>query len=132
MPQQTSADMAVTPKIVTPIEAILSSTTPASLKSFAVEVAKYDGVSSYTMIYVLQHESSFDPDAIGDHGLAHNVAQFHEATFEWMKQKAIKQGLPYQDLSYNSSKDQIILLAWALKNHLGNNWTTYQALMDLK
>lgn len=86
-------------------------------------------------MYILTHESGLDPDAIGDHGLAHNVAQFHEATFEWMKAEAIGQGLPYQDLKYNSAKDQIILLGWALKNGLGCNWTTfnnYQSLKGLK
>lgn len=120
--------MVVTPKIVTPVEATLSSTTAGSLRSFAIEVADQEDVSSSTMVYVLQHESGFDPDAIGDHGLAHNVAQFHKPTFEWMQEEAIKQGLPYQNLTYNSAKDQIILLAWALKNKEGDNWTTFREL----
>lgn len=129
-PQQTTAD--VIPKTITPVEATLSSTTATSLRSFAVEVANEEDVSSSTMVYVLQHESDFDPNAIGDHGLAHNIAQFHKPTFEWMKQMAIKQGLPYQNLSYNSAKDQIILLAWALKNGYGSQWTTYQRYVGLR
>jgi hypothetical protein len=132
MPQQTSADTVVTPKIVTPVEATLSSSTPDSLRSFAIEVADQEGVSTSTMVYVLQHESNFDPNAIGDHGAAHNVAQFHKPTFEWMKAMAIKQGLPYENLSYNSAKDQIILLGWALKNNYGCQWTTYKRYVYLR
>lgn len=120
------------PKSLAPIEATLSSTTEPSLRSFAIEVADDEDVSSSTMMYVLQNESSWDPDAVGDHGLAHNVAQFHKPTFEWMKQLAIKQGLPYEKLSYNSAKDQIILLAWALKNGYGSQWTTYQRYVLLR
>lgn len=116
----------MTPKIVTPVEATLSSTTEPTLRSFAIEVADQEHVSTSTTVYILQHESDFNPDAIGDHGLAHNVAQFHKPTFDWMRGTAVKQGLPYQNLAYNSSKDQIILLVWALKNNLGDNWTTYR------
>lgn len=80
-------------------------------------------------MYVLTHESGLDENAIGDHGLAHNVAQFHEETFDEMKAEAVKQGLPYQDLEYNSAKDQIILLGWALKNGEGRQWSTYNHLI---
>ena len=125
MPQQTNAS---SDAITTPVLTTLSSTTPDSLRIFALQVAREEQVSPYAMVYVLSHESDWQPDAIGDHGLAHNVAQFHEQTFEWMKQTAIKQGKPYQNLSYNSSKDQIILLAWAIKNGEGNQWTTFRKM----
>jgi hypothetical protein len=71
---------------------------------------------------LIRYESGGDPEAIGDHGLAKNVLQFHEATFNLY---AEKYGL---DLDYNSAEDQIRLATEMLKRDPNNiyHWSTWR------
>lgn len=80
-----------------------------------------DGVNPVIPVYVIAHESDWKPDAVGDKGLARNIAQFHKATFDEMKKEA---NMP--QLQYENSQDQIVLLTWALAHGKGNAWTTYR------
>lgn len=70
-------------------------------------------------------ESHGDPTAIGDHGKAYGVGQFHEDTFDWMQTQAIKQGEPFQNLQYKNPHDQITLMAWAFANGFEYNWSCF-------
>lgn len=97
------------------------------LERITVETAIADGVNPTIPVYVITHESQWKPTAVGDHGLAHGVAQFHKATFDWMKKQA---DMP--QLQYSSSSDQIVLLVWAIRHDEGSNWTTYRRLQSLK
>lgn len=65
------------------------------------------GTSETVLEHVARCESGLNPLAIGDHGLARNVMQFHKETFDrWSKQLG-------EDLDYTSYHDQIKLGAWA-------------------
>lgn len=91
-----------------------------------------DNINPVIPVYVITNESHWDPQAIGDHGLARNVAQFHPLTFQIMKKNAVKAGLPFQNLEYEDSKSQIILMEWALKNGQCFQWTTCRKLEGIK
>lgn len=82
-------------------------------------------------VYVVTHESQWVSHAKGDCTkktcLANGIAQFHEATFDWMKEQA---GMP--QLQYENPQDQIILMEWAISRNLGSNWTTYRKYESLK
>ena len=67
-------------------------------------------------------ESSYKVDAVGDHGLAYGPAQFHEATFNWLKKKS-----RFYWLDYHNAADQLLLLNWALNNGYCHQWSTCSA-----
>lgn len=106
------------------------------LQRIATETAIADGQNPYIFDLLVSRESQWDPKAAGDctRGpcLAHGVAQFHESTFYYMKQKAIKAGEPYEDFTYTDSQDQLILMGWAFKNGMANQWGTYDRYYGLK
>lgn len=97
-----------------------------NIEPFIEEVAKEQKVSPRIPENVVKLESNYEIDAVGDKGLAYSVAQFHEETFNWMKQKALDQGQPFFYLEYKNPADQITLLVWAIKNGYGNSWSTYK------
>lgn len=97
------------------------------LQRLTVETSIRNGINPSIPVYILSHESNWDSDAVGDHGLAHGVAQFHRPTFDWMKKKA---NMPL--LQYSSSTDQIILMEWALTQNLGSNWSTFNRLNKIQ
>lgn len=73
----------------------------------------------------IECESQFNQFAVGDHGAARNVAQFHKPTFLWLQKLA---GPDYADLKYEDAKAQITLMAWAIKHGYGDQWTCYRHL----
>ena len=79
---------------------------------------------------VLKHESDYDPVAVGDHGLARGIAQFHKETFDQYESYYHKStGL---HLNYVSGEDQIRLMAWMWKNYSKTKllWSTYRKYCD--
>lgn len=76
----------------------------------------------------VQCESQGNLESIGDHGLAYGPLQFHKATFNWMKGAAIKEGEPFQNLSYTNPQDQITLGAWAFAHGEAKQWSCYSEL----
>lgn len=84
------------------------------------------GIQSSQVKYVLKHESSYSQEAIGDHGLANGVAQFHKETFDGYEKLYFKANGVH--LSYEKAQDQIILMAWMWKTYPNtkNLWTTYR------
>ena len=97
------------------------------LQRLTVETAMYDDINPIIPVYVVTHESNWDPTAVGDHGLAFGPAQFHQETFDIMRKNA---NMP--KLQYKSSHDQIILMEWALNHKGGPQWTTYRKLEGIK
>ena len=81
--------------------------------------SKYESIADE----IIMCESGGDNNAIGDHGLARGVAQFHLNTFNLFKEMS---GMV--NLSYYSAKDQRKLLLWALDNNLESHWTCYKKL----
>ncbi len=68
----------------------------------------------------IECESNFNQNALGDHGKAKNICQFHEETFNrFAKLSGIK------ELEYNDARDQIKLIVWAYENKKMNNWTCW-------
>lgn len=104
--------------------------TPEALRQFVATQAEYENIPASGGIHIIAKESCWNPEAIGDHGLAKNVAQFHKETFNWMEGESIKRGKPFENLQYDKASDQITLMMWALANDLGYNWTTYDGLVS--
>ena len=77
-----------------------------------------------TIIYnVVECESSWNNEAIGDHGLARGLAQFHLETFNNFKEKS---GM--YELDYYNGEDQLKLMKWAFQNGLQSHWSCYAKL----
>ena len=70
---------------------------------------------------LVELESNWKVDALGDGGKAFGPAQFWETTFNQFKGEA---GMP--ELKYRDPQDQLTLMAWAVRNNLGYHWTTYK------
>ena len=100
-------------------------TATGKLQRYTVQMALAFKIDPTIPVYVVQHESDWQPTAVGDHGLAKSCAQFHQATFNEMKREA---SLPL--LEYTNCADQITLLNWALAHHEGSQWTTYRRLIS--
>lgn len=99
-------------KLIQPLE---RATMP--LQAFIDEFSDQYGVSSSDLYRVLYCESRLDEKAVGDGGLARNVAQFHRQTFEgWAKELG-------EELNYDSAHDQIKLMAYAFSKGRQSSWT---------
>lgn len=85
-------------------------------------------ISPYAVKYVLKHESEYDPNKPGDHGLANGVAQYHRQTFNQYEGYYFK--ATGMHLNYGSSEDQIKLMAWQWSNYPESKklWSTYRDL----
>lgn len=67
---------------------------------------------------ITQCESSGRHENIwGDGGKSYGIAQFHERTFNWMKNLA---GHP--EYKWKNKADQLALLDWAIRNGYGGHW----------
>lgn len=71
---------------------------------------------------LIGHESQGDGEAVGDNGLAKNVLQFHEGTFNEFKNKY---GLSW--LEWDNTWHQIVLADKMLIEDMGliKHWTPY-------
>lgn len=73
---------------------------------------------------IIQCESQFDHDALGDGGQAFGVMQYHKASF----QRHAK--LMGEELDYYSTHDQIKLSVWAIANGHAREWTSFRAIQN--
>lgn len=64
-------------------------------------------------------ESTWNNDAVGDHGLAKTYAQFHEETFYRM-QKASGDNPMYK---WGDARAALRIYAWAIENGHSGEWT---------
>lgn len=90
-------------------------------------------VSHYSKLYgadedivkgVIQNESKWNVNAVGDGGRSRGIAQFQEESFNRLS------GLMGEDLDYHSPHDQIKLLSWSIANGHGREWTAYICIMN--
>lgn len=86
-------------------------------------------VGAQESLKTVKCESSFHVTALGDGGLAYGPAQFHEASFYRMLEAAIADGEPFFGFSYKNPADQIQLMAWALDNGYGEEWTCWKPFL---
>ena len=106
----------------TQLLAVRPLTEKETLQLYLYEQVGYD-YKEYSIIKkVIQRESEWNPNAIGDSGLAKNIAQFHEGTFESFCEKS---GI---DGDYESPYDQIRLMVWAFNNSLEHHWSAWKSL----
>jgi hypothetical protein len=86
------------------------------------------GIPSSLVKNIVKNESGYDEDAIGDHGLAHNVAQFHQETFD--QYEKLYFNATGRHLNYDSATDQITLMCWMFKNYPQSKdlWSTYRRI----
>ncbi len=86
---------------------------------YADKYTKQYSVDTVLFKKVMFCESSNNPNAIGDSGLARNVMQFHRPTFNTYA------NLMGEELDYNSYHDQIKLAAWMWSKGLQYHWSCY-------
>lgn len=84
---------------------------------YTVSDLNKDLIIEQTIEKIAMCESGYNSHAEGDNGKSYGVAQFHLATFEWLKDKANQ-----PDLKWKSSDHQIKLLRWALQNGYERYW----------
>ena len=84
------------------------------------------GVDSKIVNKVLDCESDYNHEAKGDGGHSKGIAQIQKPTWDWMEQEYFKEW--GEHLDYQSSHDQIKLLAYQISKGEGHNWTTYVAI----
>lgn len=78
--------------------------------------------------HVLKNESDYSQQAIGDHGKAVGIAQFHKDTFKGNEKLYFN--IFGEHLNYDSAIDQEKLMTWmwATYPHTTRLWTTYKVL----
>lgn len=80
--------------------------------------AQYEAWIHKEILMILECESGFDHWVkCGDGGKACGWAQWHEATFNELKQKA-----HMEELVWMSKADQVKLLDWALRHGFAKKW----------
>ncbi len=88
-----------------------------TVKQTVAHYARVYGVKRGELEKVIKCESNWSESAIGDHGKAHNIAQFHEDTFlRWSKQMG-------ETLNWDSAHDQAKVMAWAFSKGYKSSWT---------
>ena len=95
-----------------------SQTTEEELVYFYSE--KYS-VNPQMVSCIIEKESSWNAQAIGDSGLALGLAQFHRGTYIRFRKKM---GLSAKD-ERTDKAEAIKTLVWGLSQGLGSHWTAY-------
>lgn len=83
--------------------------------------------SEETLLAVCRCESNFEPKAVGDHGLAKGIFQYHKSTFEDFS------SLLGEKLEYTSYKDQAKLTAYVFAKHpeLRKHWSCFRKIKTI-
>ena len=90
------------------------------------------GADSKLVMQIIQCESGFKHDAVGDDGVSRGIAQFRKETFAEFAAMAINQkkwdfkklGKP----EWLNPIQQVFLLHWGIDNGYGRRWTCYRNL----
>jgi len=88
--------------------------------------AKEYGVSARYLVCLVREESRFNPNVIGDGGKAHGVAQWHLASWRFMREKM---GLSTDDLRL-CPEESIRTMAFAVANGYSRWWTVANKCAD--
>ena len=95
------------------------------LQLYLYEQVGYDYKQYNLLRKVIQLESTWNTEAVGDSGLAYSLSQFHEQTFNWFSELSGIEG------EYTNPYDQIRLMVWAFDNGYQYHWTTYKRAVRL-
>ncbi len=100
----------------------------ASYMLLADEEGSAYGIPPSEIKTVLKSESGYSQDAIGDHGMARGVAQYHKATFD--RYEALYFNQTGSHLSYLLGTDQVKLMAWQWRNYPKSRyeWSTWRRI----
>jgi soluble lytic murein transglycosylase-like protein len=91
---------------------------PAVAAIIRIECARYDVPETFALC-VADRESRFDPQAIGDHGDAVGLYQFHLGTWQHFR---TRMGLPADDLR-SDARQAARTACWAFANGFQQRWT---------
>lgn len=99
---------------------------PAVAAIVRIECRRY-GVPEEFALCVADHESRFDPQAIGDHGDAVGLYQFHLSTWQHFR---TRMDLPIDDLRLDA-REAARTACWAFAHGFQRRWTVVsRALCD--
>ena len=68
-------------------------------------------------------ESELKTNAVGDHGKAYGIYQFHKPTFDEFSKKL------GEKMDYHDTEDNIKLAIWALSKDKGQHWSCYRHII---
>jgi soluble lytic murein transglycosylase-like protein len=91
---------------------------PAVAAIIRIECRPY-AIPAEFALCVADHESRFDPQAIGDHGDAVGLYQFHLGTWQHFR---TRMGLPADDLRLDA-REAARTACWAFANGFQGRWT---------
>lgn len=94
---------------------------PTDVKGMIVYFAKQNSIKDNELLVVAKCESTFNQSAIGDHGKARGIFQYHKPTFDRFSE------LMGQDLDYYSAHDQAKLTAFVFAQYpqYKSHWTCF-------
>lgn len=99
---------------------------PTDVKGMIVYYSEVHEIDPSTLMKMVDCESDFNPNAVGDAGRAFGALQYHEKTFyEHAK-------LMGEELHYNSAHDQIKVATFIAKHYPEKlrAWTSYRAIKN--
>ena len=102
------------PQIINPLESLDLEPTKSNIKMAVSFLSNQYGLNESQLFKVIECESGYNPDAIGDGGYAVGILQFHKSTFK-----------QYCKGSYYSTKDQLTCAAKMWKAGQQRHWTCY-------
>lgn len=111
--------LAITMSVPVMAQAPMQEVKTLSVKETISFYAELNNISSSHLSKVIFCESSYNPNAIGDQGLARGLAQFHKGTFDYFSK------LMGEKLDYYSYNDQVKLMSWIWANYpqYRNQWS---------
>jgi hypothetical protein len=113
-----SAGRSGPPILLEPPHLVLKRGDPAVAAVIRIECAIY-GVPASFALCVADRESRLDPQAIGDHGDAVGLYQFHLSTWQHFR---ARMGLPVDDLR-SEAREAAMTACWAFANGFQQRWT---------
>jgi len=93
-----------------------------TIKDYKLALSHYSrtyGINYFLLHNVVQCESSFNDEAVGDEGLAYSLAQYHEKTFD-----------RFCKGDYHNGYDQLECMAWMFSQHLESHWSCVKIVLN--
>ena len=116
IPLKISEDKSKALQYVNPIESLSEKPTVSEIKQAITYISHKYGLDEPQLMVTLNCESGLRYNAVGDHGKAYGVAQFHLATFK-----------AYCSGDYYSAKDQLKCVSDMFKRGLQLNWSCWRS-----
>ena len=114
--------------VLEPVRALEAVNRPYSLYKHIYDEAYIFGIEPDYVYCIVQKESGFDKNAVGDSGLAHGLGQFHLPTWKSFRKQM---GKSQEDTRF-SAYDSIETLVWGLTKDYDSHWTASRYCQELK